>query len=139
MRQSVFNKVYYHFIWTTKNHQPIISVEIEDAIKRVLYSKAKELHLDIVEINGTDDHVHILIHSTPSIAPSDIVKHFKGSSSHFINHITLKNDKTRTFYWQDGYGIVTISPSAVKSVKKYIKNQKVHHSQRILNNELEYF
>ena len=54
-----------------------------------------------------------------------------------MNHVSLQDDKTRVFYWQDGYGVVTISPGAVHSVKKYIRNQKEHHTKNNLNDELE--
>ncbi len=137
VRQGTFNKLFYHFIWTTKDRSPIIDIKIESEIRKALFSKANKLRIDILETNGMEDHIHMLIQSIPSLAPSDIVKHFKGSSSHFVNHITLRDDKTRTLYWQDGYGIVTVSPGAVESVKKYIRNQKEHHSKNDLNNELE--
>jgi putative transposase len=136
-RQGTFNELYYHFIWTTKGRTPIIDSEIENVIKKVLHSKAIELRLEILEVNGTEDHLHLLIRSIPSLAPSDIAKHFKGSSSHFVNHITLKGDNTRALYWQDGYGVVTVSSSAVKTIKKYIKNQKEHHEKNKLCKELE--
>jgi len=136
-RQGTFSELYYHFIWTTKGRMPIIDGEIENVIKKVLFSKAKELRIDILEVNGTEDHLHLLVRSIPSLAPSDIAKHFKGSSSHFVNHITLKDDKTRALYWQDGYGVVTVNSSAVKAIKKYIENQKEHHKKSSLINDLE--
>jgi putative transposase len=136
-RQGTFNELYDHFIWTTKDRAPIIDIRIENAIKKVFYSKAEELHIEILDANGTNDHFHLLIRSIPSLAPSDIAKHFKGSSSHFVNHITLKDDQTSVLYWQDGYGVVTVSPGAVQSVGNYIRNQKEHHAKMKLNDELE--
>jgi putative transposase len=136
-RQGTFSELYYHFIWTTKGRIPIIDGEIENVIKKVLFSKAKELRIVILQVNGTEDHLHLLVRSKPSLAPSSIAKHFKGSSSHFVNHITLTDDKTRALYWQDGYGVVTVSSSAVKAIKKYIDNQKEHHKKSSLINDLE--
>lgn len=115
----------------------MIDNEIETALHKVLFSKAKELEIEILAVNGTEDHIHILIESHPSIAPADIVKHLKDSSSHFVNHVTLKNDKTRVLYWQDGYGIISVSPKAVKTVCQYIANQKEHHKAKDLKEELE--
>ncbi len=115
----------------------MIDNEIEIALHKVFVSKAKELEIEILAVNGTEDHLHILIKSHPSIAPADIVKHLKGSSSHFVNHITLKNDKTRILYWQDGYGIISVSPKAVSAVHKYIVNQKEHHNTKNLNDGFE--
>jgi len=115
----------------------MIDLEIECAVRKSFFSKAKELRIEILEANGTEDHIHLLIRSIPSLAPSDIAKHFKGSSSHFVNQITLRNNKTRALYWQDGYGVITVSPGTVQSVRKYIENQKEHHAKNKLNDELE--
>ena len=111
--------------------------DIEEAVKKVFYSKARELEIKIVEANGATDHFHVLVESTPTLSPSDIAKHFKGSSSHFVNQVTLKSDKTRQLYWQDGYGVESVSPQAVKSVQEYIRKQKKHHSNGTLKDELE--
>ena len=88
--QGTFNELYYHFIWTTKERAPIIDVGIEGAVKKVFILKAKELRTELLEVNGTEDHIHLLIRSIPSFTPSDIAKHFKGSSSHFVNHVSLR-------------------------------------------------
>jgi putative transposase len=134
---GTFNELYYHFVWTTKDRAPLIDDEIEIAVKKVLFSKAEELGIGVLEANGTDDHIHVLIRSIPSLPPSDIAKHFKGSSSHFVNHVTLKDDNIRALYWQDGYGVATVSPAAVQTVRKYIADQKEHHAKQELNDELE--
>lgn len=136
-RTGTHSELFYHFVWTTKNRAPMIDDEIEQAVKKVFFSKAKELAIKIIEVNGTKDHVHLLIQSNPSIAPADIVKHLKGSSSHFINHVTLKDDRIRNLYWQDGYGVISVSPAAIQSIRKYIQNQKEHHLKNQLRKEFE--
>jgi hypothetical protein len=45
---------------------------------------------------------------------------------------TLIKDKNagpalQSFYWQNGYGAFSISPSHVAALKRYILNQKEHH------------
>ena len=139
MRTGTHSELYFHFVWSTKDRTPLIDPEIELALKKVFYSKASELSIQIIEVNGTEDHTHILIKSTPTLAPADIAKHLKGSSSHFVNHEILKEDNIRALYWQDGYGVVSVSPQAVNSVRRYIQNQKEHHSKRDLRAELEQF
>lgn len=115
----------------------MIDGQIESAVKSVLYSEAKELRLEIIEANATSDHIHVLLKSRPSIAPADIAKHSEGSSSHFVNHVTLQGDKLRTLYWQDGYGVISVSPAAVNTVRQYIRGQKEHHNNKTLREDLE--
>ncbi len=39
------------------------------------------------------------------------------------------------FGWQDGYGVFSVSQSAVPSVVQYIKNQREHLSKRSFEEE----
>jgi putative transposase len=115
----------------------MIDREIKQELVKVICSKARELELQVIEANGVDDHFHVLIESNPSVSPSDIAKGLKGSSSHYINHVTLKGDKLRSLYWQDGYGVISVSPSAVKSISDYIRNQETYHGHDRLTEDYE--
>lgn len=136
-RTGTYHRLYYHFVWSTKDRQPMLELDIEDAVMKVVYSKGKELEIEIVEANGALDHFHVLVQSKPNLSPSDIAKHLKGSSSHFVNRVTLKNDEIRQLYWQDGYGVVSVSPQAMKSVQEYVRRQKEHHSKGTVKKEWE--
>ena len=128
-RSGSYSRIFLHFVWTTKNHIPMLDVDIKKDVVKVFCSKAKELGIKIIEANGTTDHFHALVESTPSILPADIAKGLKGSSSHFVNHVTLKDDKFRSLYWQDGYGVISVSPSGMNAVSEYIRNQEEHHGR----------
>jgi REP element-mobilizing transposase RayT len=130
-------ELFYHFVWSTKHRAPIVDSGIEAGLKDIFRSKAKELEIEIVEMNGTEDHVHLVVRSKATLAPADIAKNLKGASSHFVNHVVLAQDRIRCLYWQDEYGVVTVSPGAVRSVQQYIKAQKEHHQSRKLVDELE--
>ena len=41
----------------------------------------------------------------------------------------IKNHGIDSFYWQDGYGIFSVSASKIAAVRKYIKNQPNHHKE----------
>ncbi len=136
-RSRTYSRIYLHFIWTTKNRSAMINEEIKRAIVGVFASKAKELRFELIEANGPEDHMHVLLKSRPTIAPSHIAKELKGASSHFVNHVVLKGDLIRSLYWQDGYGVISVSPSTVNSVRDYIRRQVEHHRDSSLNEDLE--
>lgn len=41
----------------------------------------------------------------------------------------------QNFYWQNGYGAFSVSPSKVDVVSKYIENQHEHHKKETFQNE----
>ena len=129
--------LFYHFVWSTKYRDPLIDSDLEPVLRHLFDAKAGELGITILEANGTSDHVHVLVRSRTDVSPAAIAKHLKGNSSHFINHVVFKNDPCRHFYWQNGFSVISISPQAVCSVGRYIRNQKQHHGEKTLNASLE--
>ena len=116
----------------------MLTPDIENVIRNVMLDKGRTFGFRIVEVNGTLDHVRVLIQSRPVLSPAEIAKLVKGSTSHYVNHVTLKDDKTRRLYWQDGYGVITVSPAAVSNVESYIRNQKKHHAEDTIIQDWEY-
>jgi len=55
-----------------------------------------------------------------------MMKEIKGSTAYFVNHNT-----EGTLYWQDGYGVLSLSRSGLTKVKEYVENQKKHHEENI--------
>lgn len=41
----------------------------------------------------------------------------------------------RSFAWQDGYGVFSVSKSAILDVVDYIKRQREHHAERSFEDE----
>jgi len=133
MSQS-FYKLYYHVIWTTKDRQPIISPFVGALLKEVIPKTIQKYGGLYFVFNAVDDHVHLLTSIPPKISISEFVNKIKGSSSHHIN--ISQNEKS--FYWQSGFGILSLSEKGIPFVKQYIKNQKQHHkNNRNLINILE--
>ena len=120
-------RLFYHFIWTTKNREPLLTPDIETNIYRFLHAEANKNYVPLFVIGGVEDHVHILAAVRPSVSPADFMHQLKGSSSRFV---TL--EFKRPFEWQEGYGVFSVSENDVPDVIRYIENQKQHHAEGTL-------
>ncbi len=118
-----FHSLYYHVFWTTKYRDKIIRGSIEKYLFEFLNGKIDELGGSLIEANGVDDHIHILVRLTPRIPLSEIMHQVKGVSSREIKRDLGSMD----FAWQGGYGVKTVSPRHIHEVVRYIRNQKEHH------------
>ena len=125
-------RLFYHFVWTTKNREPLLTPDIEPNVYHFLHAEARDLYVPLFVIGGTPDHIHVLAAVRPSISPADFMKQLKGSSSRFIT-VAFK----RPFEWQEGYGVFSVSEQAVPQVTDYIKRQKEHHALNTLVKEWE--
>ena len=135
MSQSYYS-LWYHLVWSTKNRIPLI----EKSWKWLLYNHIKEYcaikeyHLDF--INGTENHIHLLISPKPIFSISSIAQDIKRDSYFWVIDKGLASEH---FNWQDGYGAFTVSKSMIEQVRNYIRNQEEHHKNQSFEQEIEFF
>ncbi len=126
--------LFVHLVWATWDRLPMITLDIERRLYRVIESEAQKLGCQVLALNGTEDHVHLLVLVPSTLAIADLLKQIKGVSSHFVNEV-LK--PPAQFKWQGSYGAFTVSRWDVDKIKEYIKCQKEHHQSSELVAELE--
>jgi len=123
-----------HLVWATWDRLPLITAEIERRLHRNIESETQKQGCTVLALNGTEDHIHLLVSFPTTIAIADLVKQVKGVSSHFVNE-TLQ--PATQFKWQGSYGAFTVSRWDVDKIIEYIKRQKEHHTTGELVQEFE--
>ncbi len=121
---SAWTQNYYHTVFSTKNREESITPGLEQRLFPFMGGIARDLGCSLLAINGTTNHVHLLLRYPPDLSHSDMLRHIKSRSSKWI-HETFPN--LRRVSWQEGYGGFTVSKSGLPKVEKYIANQKKHH------------
>ena len=58
---------------------------------------------------------------------------------HLLKWIKTINSRYKDFYWQDGYGAFSVTPSEIESVKQYIDTQHEHHKVKTFQDEYREF
>ena len=121
---NTYTQIYTMFVFSVKGRQKLIIDKYEQEIHKYISSIVNAHSQKLICINGTNDHIHILISIKPNISISDLMKEVKASSSKWINEKKWFSSK---FSWQKGYGAFSYSHSQLANVTEYIKNQKEHH------------
>jgi putative transposase len=119
-------RLFYHFVWGTKNGEPLIEPEWTSSLYNVIAAKAADLGALAHAVGGIETHVHLIASVPPKIALSKFVGQVKGNSSHFVNH---ELDVETPFAWQAEYGVVSFGGKKLDMVIKYVKNQRAHHTE----------
>jgi putative transposase len=135
MAQSLSN-VLVHIVVSTKNHLPLITKPIDAELYAYVMSIFNSHNCPVVRIGGHNDHVHILCNLARTISISELIEHFKSSSSKWIK---TKGPEFESFYWQNGYGIFSVSQSNAKTVAAYIERQADHHRKLSFKDEFRMF
>jgi len=119
-----FTNLLTHLVFSTKDREPLIVPDLKPELYAYLGGLTRELKGKAYGINGTDDHIHMLISLPPVVSISDALRFLKSNSSGWVHD---KWPRRRSFAWQLGYGAFSVSKSNVPEVLKYIRNQETHH------------
>ena len=129
---STYTQIIYQIIFGTKYHQQILHKANRQKLFQYITGILQNKNCQLYQINGIENHIHILFHLHPTIALSDIVKDIKLASSKFIKENNLFTD---FIGWQNGYGAFTYSISAKQTLIAYIQNQEEHHKVKSFREE----
>jgi putative transposase len=130
-------RIWVHAVWTTKHRVPLLTEKNKriDVFKHIkANSKKKGFYLDF--INGTADHVHVLISLACDQTIAQVIAWMKGKSSRFINQQVFLEEH---FDWADDYYAVSVSQSGVEAVRNYLKTQEEHHQKKTFEQECQEF
>jgi putative transposase len=125
-------KVYVHYVFSTKNREPMILSSFEKELWAYIAGVSREINVDPIIINGVEDHVHFLASMPSTITIAEVMKKVKAVSSLWVNQ-TFMN--MTNFEWQVGYGAFSVSHYDLNKTIEYIKNQKEHHKIHSFENE----
>lgn len=120
---STHSALYYHVIFGTKGRAALIAHAWEARLFSYLGGIVRCIDGRLLAAGGAGDHVHLLLSLKPTHSIADTMRDIKRDSSKWI-HETIGLPE---FAWQEGYGIFSVSTSALDEVAAYIARQREHH------------
>ena len=129
---DTYSSIFLHFVFSTKNRENWIDVEIENRVWAYIGGIARKHKCTAIQVGGIEDHIHALVLSPTTYSPSQVAQFLKGESSKWIHE---EFPKLQRFSWQDGYGAFSVSKKLVPIVVEYIKNQREHHKGKTFEEE----
>ena len=114
----------YHIVWCPKYRRKVLIDEVEIRLKEIVNQVAKELNVEIIEMETDKDHIHILADIDPQFGVMNFVKKCKGRSSRLLrdefHHLKTKLPTL----WTNSSFISTVGGAPLEVVKQYIENQQ---------------
>ena len=129
---STYLSLHYHIVFSTKNREPAIDTSWRTRLHEYLGGTVNGLSGQSEGVNGTADHVHLLVGLKSTHCLADFMRELKKAGSIWVHdEIGLGS-----FAWQEGYGAFTVSPPDRKRVRNYIANQEERHRTKTFREEL---
>ena len=82
---------------------------------------------ELVEFNGEEDHVHLLVHYPPKVALSTLVNSLKGVSARLLRKeypAHIRKYLWGGHFWSPSYFAASCGGAPLSIIKEYIENQK---------------
>jgi putative transposase len=125
-RHCIFS-IHAHLVFVTKYRRGVFRQEHLTSMHRIMASVCDDFGATLVEFNGEVDHVHLLVHYPPKVAPSALVNSLKGVSSRLLRkefgdfHPWLQR---RGVLWSPSYFAASCGGAPISIIKEYIQQQQ---------------
>ncbi len=128
-RHCVF-MLHVHLVFVTKYRRDVFNKAILDDLKETFDSVCRDFEAELVEFDGEDDHVHLLVNYPPKVSIVKLVNSLKGVSSRMIrkkNYASIKNKLWGGMLWSPSYFAGSCGGAPLEIIKQYIQQQQTPH------------
>ncbi|MFF4738673.1 IS200/IS605 family transposase [Streptomyces sp. NPDC001262] len=125
-RHVVYN-LHAHLVFVTKYRRNVFNNEILTRCEEIMRNVCADFDAVLIEFNGEEDHVHLLVHYPPKVALSNLVNSLKGVSSRYLRAEFTGRVNRATMhgrFWSGSYFAGSCGGAPIRTVKDYIENQK---------------
>lgn len=125
-RRAVYNLT-VHIVFVTKYRCAVINKEMLIRLNEVFISVCKSWDSELIEFNGEEDHVHLLVSYPPQKLLSNLIANLKATSSKTMWREFESN--MSKFYWKKkvlwtgSYFVASCGGVTIDHLKDYVKNQ----------------
>ncbi len=106
----------------------MLSKAIVKRIEQLIGEPADQMDCELIEFNGEDDHIHLMMSVHPKLAISNLVGKLKGKTAYFIRKEFDTEVRKRLWgrhFWSPSYCVVSCGGAPLEVVRKYIQEQKM--------------
>ena len=99
-------------------------------MRPMFVSVCTDFEAELVEFDGEDDHVYLLVNYPPKVSVSKLVNSLKGISSLLIrkkNYPSIKKKLWGGALWSPSYFAASCGGEPITVIRKYIEQQQTPH------------
>ena len=124
-RHVVFN-LHVHLVFVAKYRRKVFTKEILDDMRQIFESVCTDFEAQLVEFDGENDHVHLLVNYPPKVTISKLVNSLKGVSSRMIrqkNYPSIREKLWGGALWSPSYFAGSCGGAPISIIRQYIEQQ----------------
>ena len=119
-------RLFVHLVLVTKYRRKILLPPVLARCADILRQTAKAWQCSVVECQGEEDHVHVLLEVLPRVRPSDLVNNLKTVSSRRLRSEfpAVRNAyRGKAVLWSPSYCLLSAGGAPIDIIRRYIEGQ----------------
>ena len=124
-RHCVF-LMHVHLVFVTKYRRRVFEARHIEYMRGLFARLCSELDAEMVEMDGEEDHIHILVNYPPKLAVSTLVNALKGTSSRRLRgeFPEIERRYYKGVLWSPSYFAGSCGGAPLTVVRQYVENQQ---------------
>ena len=124
-RHCVF-KMHVHLVFVAKYRRRVFDGDAIERLRRMFGRVCSDFEATLVEMDGEDDHVHLLVEYPPKVSVSGLVNSLKGVSSRMLRkeRPDIANRYWKNVLWTPSYFAASCGGAPISIVRQYIEQQQ---------------
>ena len=122
--------MHVHLVFVTKYRRGVFTKAVLDDLRGIFAKVCADFEAELVECDGEDDHVHLLVNYPPKVAVSTLVNSLKGVSSRLVRKKDDPNLRKKLWggaLWSPSYFAGSCGGAPIKIICLYIEQQQTPH------------
>ena len=124
-RHCVF-KMHVHLVFVSKYRRKVFDGDAIERLRPIFTKVCIDFEAQLIEMDGEDDHVHLLVEYPPKVSVSSLVNSLKGVSSRMLRK--ERPDIIKRYWknvlWTPSYFAASCGGAPISIVRQYIEQQQ---------------
>jgi len=119
--------MHVHLVFVTKYRRGVFTKTILKDLHHIFADICVDFGSELIEFDGEDDHVHLLVNYPPKVSVSKLVNSLKGSSSLLIRkkgYASIRKKLWGNQLWSPSYFAGSCGGVSIDIIKQYIEQQR---------------
>lgn len=128
-RHCVF-KMHVHLVFITKYRRNVFTKAIVEDMRLIFSSVCNDFEAELLECDGEEDHIHLLVNYPPKVAIARLVNSLKCVSSRMIrlkSYPSITNKLWGRALWSPSYFAGSCGGAPISIIRQYIEQQQTPH------------
>ena len=127
-RHCVF-KMHVHLVFVAKYRRKVFDGDAVQRLRVIFGNVCADFDAQLIEMDGEDDHVHLLVEYPPKVAVSALVNSLKGVSSRLLrkDRPDIRDRYWKGVLWSPSYFASSCGGAPISIIRQYIEQQNTPH------------